>query len=290
MTREDISPASLAFNVDAVPAVPTQPLPVLPAPPPIVLPENWIENRDTLLEFHTGEPLHIDRVRENYVVVSFIDDGLPGSLPVRLPDGYPIERGDNWAFYFGDGSFGGREGTTRGAIRMVRRQEDAAPVEEVVQEPQTVWSTEYLSRETVRVGLRVRYVHREGLGTSPRAHNREGVVERVRDNSVLVRFDDEGHPREFFPNRFVYETGPMPQQVLDEAVLVPAAEPVAVPDPVVETRTEFFALRRTGDLAGPFETEEQARQRWPRVRSYVRIDTATIDGVIEESTETVIAA
>lgn len=173
---------------------------------------------------------------------------------------------------------------------MARRQEDAAPAEEDVQEPGTVWSTEFLSHETAREGLRVRYVHREGIGTSPRFHNWEGVVERVRDGNVLVRFDTEGRSREFSYNRFVYETGPMPQQVLDEAVLVPAAEPVAVPDPVVETRTEFFALRRTGDRAGPFETEEQARQRWPRVRSYVRIDTATIDGVIEESTETVIAA
>ena len=160
----------------------------------------------------------------------------------------------------------------------------------------TIWSEDFLSPETARIGLRVQYRHRQVVGTSRALHDMIGHITSINDNPsfVTVRWDEDRNEERYRMNRFVFAITdatrlpePVPETEPDQQQAV-QAEPAR--EPVISTTTQYYAIRRDGTRAGPFQSERQARDRWSRVREYVRIDTTVIDGEINEIHETIIAA
>lgn len=259
--------------------------------------------RDDIVEFHDGRPMRIIEYGRPYgsVQIFLCFAVAVGAENLVLPCGSRMNATGRWWFSSVDGHYIGLP-TSAGAIRLRRRTEGAGdpeaaqvPVPPAPQAapnpaPETVWSTSYLDSVEPFVGLRVQYRHRDGVGSTRRMHNRTGVITRIYNgDATRVQWDDtRGGLDTFGRNRFVWDTAQLP----DPAMAVPEPEDVveAEPGPVFTRVTEYYAVRRDGTRAGPFESEEQARQRWSRVRQYVRRDIVIEDGVWQTLHETEIAA
>jgi len=244
----------------------------------IRIPADWVNHPDDIVEMTDGTPASVLDIR------SWALDGWLVRVQCAAVG--------TWWYQLTDGRFHGNN-NRRGIRNIVREVAPApAPEPEAVETPQeTVWSEEYLTTDIARVGLRVQYRHHLPV-SSPRWHNLVGVIVYATNVYICVRWENSQEPECTFPmNRFVWDTSQTPEARDEDPLPVIEAQSGAVEEraPVVERRTEYYAIRRGGTREGPFTTEEQARQRWSRVRQYVRVDIVTTDGV-SESEEMFIAA
>lgn len=281
----------------------------------LLVPVDWRRRNDSIFVFQNGERMNMvdySSIDGGRVRLEFIENRRAPRRMIRnlqtpaYPCWYDVRNGQYSGAGYEPTAGAARNATRPANIEVAERAPVATPpVAEPVAPPppqpapattqvadEIPWSTTLMTADIARAGLRVKYQHREGLGTSERLHNREGEIVSVNiaSNTVDIRWNDtEAVGRHLrLNNRFLWDTRQIPQAVPPAEAARP--QPAPAPEPVLTERVQFFAVRRDGTRAGPFITEEEARRRWSRVGRYVRV-TSSFDGdTVVNQVETEIAA